>query len=137
MLRLLYINFLHTHFLLINTVLSQQMSWLDLLNQCICQTVHLVPALHNVFRVTLAYEMTLGFCFDRNISTFADLSTAHCVVFALCPWQSCFTATWPSVGRITCLIQGWQLLTISQPFATRFIRGSLQKAILSFYKFKN
>lgn len=81
MLRLLYINFLHTHFLLINTVLSQQMSWLDLLNQCICQTVHLVPALHNVFHVTLAYEMTLGFCFNRNISTFADLSTAW---FSLC-----------------------------------------------------
>lgn len=83
MLHLLYINFLHTHFLLINTVLSQQMSWLDLLNQCICQTVHLVPALHNGFRVTTAYEMTLGFRFDRNISTFADLSTAWFVLCAL------------------------------------------------------
>lgn len=56
MLHLLYINFLHTHFLLINTVLSQQMSWLDLLNQCICQTVHLVPALHNGFRVLLSMK---------------------------------------------------------------------------------
>lgn len=82
MLHLLYINFLHTHFLLINTVLSQQMSWLDLLNQCICQTVHLVPALHNGC-VTTAYEMTLGFRFDRNISTFADLSTAWFVLCAL------------------------------------------------------
>lgn len=30
-----------------------------------------------------------------------------------------------------CLIQGWQSLTISQPFSTEFIRVCLQKASLS------